>query len=65
MIIVGLFFKGIAVLLVFVLSAVLRHGRLRPRRGVIVAGFRRSARKPAIALSRSAVNPSCWWATTW
>jgi hypothetical protein len=41
MIIVGLFFEGMAVLLVGVLLAVLGHGRLRWRQGMIVAGFRR------------------------
>ncbi len=46
-------------------DSIFGQDRLRPRRGMIVAGFRRSARKPATALSRSAVNPSCWWATTW
>lgn len=56
MMIVGLFlegwrFRGIAVLLVFVLLAVLGHGRSRWRQGMIVAGFRRSARKPATASS--------------
>jgi hypothetical protein len=36
MIIVGLFFEGMAVLLVFVLLAVLGHGRSRRRQGMIV-----------------------------
>jgi hypothetical protein len=56
MIIVGLSFEGMAVLLVFVLLAVLGHGRSRRRQGMNRAGFRRSARKPATASSRSAVN---------
>jgi hypothetical protein len=51
MIIVGLFFERMAVLLVGVLLAVLGHGRLRWRQGMIVTGFRRSARKPATASS--------------
>lgn len=36
MIIVGLFFEGTAALLVFVLLAVLRHGRSRRRQGMIM-----------------------------
>jgi hypothetical protein len=36
MIIVGLFFEGMAVLLVFVLLAVPGHGRSRRRQGMIV-----------------------------
>jgi hypothetical protein len=36
MIIVGLFFEGMAVLLVFVRLAVLGHGQSRRRRGMIV-----------------------------
>jgi len=60
MIIVGLFFEGMAVLLVFVLLAVLARARaVAAAAGDDRAGFRRSVRKPATASSRSAVNPPC------
>ena len=39
MIIVGLFFEGMAVLLVFVLLAVLGHGRSRRRRVSALVGY--------------------------
>jgi predicted lipid-binding transport protein (Tim44 family) len=58
MIIVGLFFEGTAVLFVFVLlGGLMARAVAAAARDDATASLRRSARKPATASSRSAVNP--------